>query len=181
MEKVIEFLRAVGRLKGIPRTGWVEAEIKEPESVADHCFRTVVLAMVTADIRGLNTEKALRMAILHDLAEAETGDLTPEQKDLMGSGYSREERRAMEGILSLLPKALDRKYRTLWHEYHDSSSPEAVIVKQADRLEMLLQALEYEEKGADASRLVHFWDTKIEDPILSELLRPEIEKRRGRV
>jgi 5'-deoxynucleotidase YfbR-like HD superfamily hydrolase len=74
-EDLLEFLRNAGDLKMIPRTGWVQAGIKEPESVADHSFRMTLLAMVLSDQMGLDTEKVVRMALIHDLAESRTGDL----------------------------------------------------------------------------------------------------------
>lgn len=106
IEGLIDFLSIVGRLKRLPRTGWVEAGIKEPESVADHSFRTAVLAMIPADLEGLDSDKVMRMALLHDLAEVETGDLTPDQKSERGGAYASEERRASGRVLSPLPKAL---------------------------------------------------------------------------
>ena len=69
MEGILEFLRAVGGLKGLTRRGWLEAGIKNPESVAEHSYRTAVLAMILADLQGLDAEKAIRMALLHDMAE----------------------------------------------------------------------------------------------------------------
>ena len=71
MKDIIGFLRAVGRLKGLPRTGWLEAGVKRPESVAEHSYKTAVFAMVLADLQGLDAERAMRMALIYDLAEAE--------------------------------------------------------------------------------------------------------------
>lgn len=180
MDGIIEFLRAVGRLKGLPRTGWLEAGVKNPESVAEHSHRTAVIAMVLADLQGQDAEKAMRMALLHDLAEAETGDLTPEQKRHRELDYMRDEEEAMTRILSILPKPLAERYRSLWGEYCMRASPEAETAVQADKLEMLLQALEYEEAGMDPLRLDRFWHTKVGGGLPSELVRMMMEKRRGR-
>jgi putative hydrolase of HD superfamily len=170
-EGLIDFLSTVGRLKRLPRTGWMEAGIKEPESVADHSFRTAVLAMVLADLEGLDSDKAMRMALLHDLAEAETGDLTPDQKSEMGAAYASEERRASERILSTLPKALSGAYTSLLVEYNRGESAEALAVARADRLEMLLQALEYEGESVDKVGLERFWRTDVDGGLGSDLLR----------
>lgn len=177
---MIEFIKIVGELKGVPRTGWIDVGVEEPESVADHCFRTTVISMVLADLRGLDAEKVVRMSLLHDLAESVTGDLTPGQKAIRGAALVREEEDAVRKALSNLPGILSERYGSLWAEYREGLSPEAMVVVESDRADMLIQALEYEERGADASKLRRFWDTKIEDPILSELLGPEMEKRRGR-
>jgi len=52
--------------------------LKNPESVADHAYCVAAIAMVLSDSKKLDSEKILKMAILHDLAESITGDLTPE-------------------------------------------------------------------------------------------------------
>lgn len=180
MEGIIEFLRTVGRLKGLARAGWLEAGVENPESVAEHSFRTTVLAMVLADFQGLDAEKAMRMALLHDLGEAETGDLTPEKKRRRGPAYARDEDEAMTRILSTLPKPLAERYRSLWEEYCERASPEAETAIQADKVEMLLHALEYEEEGIDPSRLNNFWHVEVGGGLASELVRAMMEKRRDR-
>jgi len=155
-EDFLEFLRNVGDLKRIPRTGWVQAGIKEPESVADHSFRTTLLAMVLSDQMGLDTEKVVRMALIHDLAESMTGDLTPSQKL---NDHSENEADAMAGILSLLPRGLGDRYMGLWDEYEAQKTPEAKLVHNSDRIEMLVQALEYEDGSVN---LDQFWDTHVD-------------------
>jgi putative hydrolase of HD superfamily len=177
MEGLLEFLKNVGKLKSIPRTGWVESGIQEPESVADHSFRTAVLAMLLADLQGLDSGKAAKMALLHDLAEALTGDLTPENKSQMGVAFLTEEEEAMEQLLSNLPRVVAESYKALWGELRRGSSPEAKVVALADKAEMLLQASEYEGEGVDPSRLERFWHSVVGDGLASELLR-EIRKRR---
>ncbi|MGQ9680427.1 MAG: HD domain-containing protein [Candidatus Bathyarchaeia archaeon] len=179
IEGVGEFLRIVGRLKRLPRTGWVEARIKDPESVADHSFRMTILAMVLSDLEGLNTEKVIRMALLHDVAEAETGDLTPEAKAGMGGEYVRREEEAFRSILDRLPEHLAEGYLSLVEEYRSASTPEARAVSEADRAEMLLQALEYGSEGGDPSSLMRFWETGVGDPLLKELLGHEKQKKKG--
>jgi putative hydrolase of HD superfamily len=177
-EGLIDFLSTVGRLKRLRRTGWVESGVGDPESVADHSFRTAVLAMVLADLDGLDSAKTMRMALLHDLAEAETGDLTPDQKMGMGAAYASEERRALKRCLSTLPRALSARYSVLLVEYNRRESAEARVVTQADRLEMLLQALEYEESGVEGERLERFWLTDVPDGFASQILDGLREKLR---
>jgi len=162
-----------GRLKSIPRTGWLQAGIDSPETVAEHTYRTALLSMVMADIQGLDTDRALRMSLLHDLAEAETGDLTPEQK---GEDHQKLEAEALNSLLSLLPKQIADRYRSLWEEYEEASSPEAKLVHQADKLEMVLQALEYEEAGASPEGLGRFFEVEIEEGLPSEILG-ELKRR----
>lgn len=172
-EDLLEFLRNAGDLKMIPRTGWVQAGIKEPESVADHSFRMTLLAMVLSDQMGLDTEKVVRMALIHDLAESRTGDLTPSQKP---NDHSENESNAMEEILSLLPRGLGDRYMGLWEEYEMKETPEARLVHNADRIEMLVQAHEYEDGSVN---LDQFWGTQV-DPEYQEIVDALKTLRKGR-
>lgn len=156
-EDILEFLRDVGELKMIPRTGWVQAGVKEPESVADHSFRTTLLAMILSDQMGLDTEKVVRMALIHDLAESRTGDLTPSQKP---DDHSENESNAIGEMFSRLPRRLGARYTGLWEEYEAKETPEARLVHNADKIEMLVQALEYEDGVVN---LDQFWGAHIDD------------------
>jgi putative hydrolases of HD superfamily len=172
---LIDFITEVGKLKMLPRTGWVECGVPDPESVADHSFRVALIAMVLADGRGLDTLKTMRMALLHDLAEAETGDLTPPQKEADPAGFKRAEEAAMQRILEKLPPA----YIGAWREFSEGSSEEARLVKDADKLEMVIQAAEYQGSGGDGAKLMRFWHAEI-NGAEAKSIRDTIKIRSGR-
>ncbi len=173
MEGLLKLLKAAGVLKRVIRSGWAKVGVENPESVAEHSYRTALLAMLLADLEGFNAERAMRMALLHDLAESMTGDLTPEEKRRLGESYRMREEEAMRHLLRGLPEGLRRRYLELWKEYRRCETPEARLVHMADGLEMVLQALEYEEEGIEAKRLDRFWRWKGEGAAsrLYELLR----------
>lgn len=80
VSNVIEFFKAANNLKWIERRGWVaKVGVKQPESVADHCYLTALMCMVFADLKNLNSSKVIKMALLHDLAESIVGDYMPEE------------------------------------------------------------------------------------------------------
>ncbi|KAJ4910011.1 HD domain protein [Raphanus sativus] len=70
-----------------PRAGWVKRELKNPESIADHMYRMGLMALVSTDIPGVNRDKCMKVAIVHDIAEAILGDITPT------CGISKEEKK----------------------------------------------------------------------------------------
>ncbi len=117
--------------------------------------------MILSDTTGLDTLKTVRMALIHDLAESTIGDLTPRQKQ---DNHDELETNAMNKILSSLPEDVRELYIETWNEYQRNESPEARLVHNADKLEMLYQAKEYEKTGVN---LDQFWETKID---------PEYEK-----
>jgi len=156
----VDFLVEAGKLKRLLRTGWVKAGVPHPESVADHSYRTALIAMLFADLGGLDGGKMIRMALLHDLAEAEVGDLTPTQKEA-NPIWKLNEKKAVEHLTGFLPPDLAMRYESIIEEYNKDASEEAHLVHSADKLEMLLQAVEYVSVVKDEERLmrlrhVHF-------------------------
>jgi len=175
---LLEFFSRAGKLKGVERTGWVEAGVPSPESVADHSYRTTLMAVIIAEAEGLDPLKAAKMALIHDLAEAETGDLTPAQKSLEGEAHKRAEDAAMRSIVGLLPGKLTASFIELWREYEGLDSPEARLVHDVDRLEMLLQASEYENSGGEPARLERFWRVEVGRGLASDLAGEVRNKRK---
>lgn len=158
--KIISFLTELMRLKAVPRMGWLLRGVRDVESVADHSYGVAFVAMLLADLaqrQGLepNVEKVLRMALLHDLTEARTGDLPNTVKGYFDKGalHAADERAADEMLSAL--GAIGEEYLLLRQEYEQRLSLEARIVKAADKLDLLLQAREYEKGGAQ--NLQEFW------------------------
>lgn len=145
---MIEFFLTACRLKRVKRKGWlVKANVsrEDAESVADHSYMLALIAMIIADIKGLDTCKTMRMALLHDIAESITGDYMPEeieQKEKRMLEYD-----AMLKLLTMLPEGLRDEYSRLWDEYLNCRSEEARLVHELDKVEMVIQARCYEDIG----------------------------------
>jgi putative hydrolases of HD superfamily len=141
---MLDFLLTCGNLKRIKRTGWLNHGIKEAESIADHMHRMSILAMSLKD-PNIDKYKLIKMAIVHDLAEAVAGDITPDQ------GVSKEAKFKLEfdGIqlfkAQLNGSPFSLEIESLWLEYENGTSPEAKVCKDFDKYEMILQAFEYEK------------------------------------
>ncbi|KAK0525962.1 hypothetical protein OC834_004980 [Tilletia horrida] len=147
-EGVLKFMHRIGKLKSNKRTGWFHHRVEKPESIADHMYRMGVLAMLcAADDSGLDVGKCVMLALVHDMAEAEVGDLTPRDK-VDKEEKTRREADAMEYLtFDLLGGSrAGQRIESLWQEYEARSSPEARLVKDLDRFELCLQALEYERE-----------------------------------
>ncbi len=150
------------RLKRLERTGWMLRGLPlGTESVAAHSFGVAVTAMVVADeliARGvsLDIEKLLRMALLHDWAEARVGDMPKTGTQYFGASTRREaETTAFTDMVRGLgvPETL---YRELYDDYEQRSSSEAQLVKAADVIDLLVQVLALERAGAQG--LDEFWE-----------------------
>lgn len=167
---LVNFFEMSGRLKRIPRSGWVNVGIDSPESVADHTFRTAILCMIFSDLESLDELKMLQMALIHDLPEAITGDLTPSERTSMAK---KREEEAMKKLLCLLPERQRVKYGNVWREYEECKTAEAKAVRQLEKLEMALQAKEYERAELTKESLERFFksaEKAIVSPTIKRLL-----------
>ncbi|MBR6021405.1 MAG: HD domain-containing protein [Kiritimatiellae bacterium] len=141
---LVAALIEANRLKTLFRQGWLRAGVDPAhcESVADHSFGVAILSLFLADAHfpALDRTKILLLALLHDFGEIYAGDIVPGKMSLADKHDL--ERAAVERVFAKLPNGAE--YIALWQEYEDQSSPEAVLVKQVDRLEMGVQAVAYE-------------------------------------
>ncbi|VDC06101.1 unnamed protein product [Peniophora sp. CBMAI 1063] len=158
-EDRLAFFHILERLKTQKRTGWVDNGIPNAESISDHMYRMAVLAMCTSDTK-LDVAKCVMLAVVHDLAEAQVGDIAPRE------GTPKEEKRRLEAeamhnfvheMLHDSPAA--QRIMALWQEYEERETPEAKFVKDLDLFEMAAQASEYEK--AHGKDLQPFFDSSV--------------------
>ncbi|CAA2967161.1 Hypothetical predicted protein [Olea europaea subsp. europaea] len=140
----IDFLTLCHRLKTTKRKGWINHDIKGPESIADHMYRMALMALIADDLPGVNRERCIKIALVHDIAEAIVGDITPSD-GVPKEEKSRREQAALNEMCEVLGGGMRaEEIQELWQEYENNSSLEANLVKDFDKVEMILQALEYE-------------------------------------
>jgi len=192
-KSTIDFLTMARGLKTTPRTGWIRQRAgPRIESVADHSWRMSLMAMVAAssassEQQSYDVNRCVKIALVHDLAEATVGDITPH----CGVSDATKHELELAAITSMTdqlsgnvstnatsPVAAD--ILELWKEYEAGETPEAKLVKDMDKLEMILQALEYETDGKNEDSLDGFFDStrnKWRTPI-GKAWGEEIERRR---
>lgn len=175
---MLEFLLLVGRLKRIPRTGWVYKHIPNPESISDHMYRLGILSMLFKSDPSVNVSRMIELSLVHDLAESIAGDITPHDNVSSEEKHALE-KAAMDEICRAIPEpALQDYFKACWLEYENNASPEAELVHQMDKLEMLIQAYEYETLDqADCTEFFTSARHKIKHPKLTAILH-NIEQRR---
>ncbi|MBI2515005.1 HD domain-containing protein [Candidatus Wolfebacteria bacterium] len=171
MNELVDFFIEIGKLKKMKRRGWVINQIRNPESIGDHIFRTTIMAWILGQKKGgLKIERILKMALVHDLCEIYAGDTTPydsilpkdkkELKNLMQTWprfsdskkkelaleKHKKEWQALVKLTSKLEPKLRQEIINLWLDYEEGLTKEGRFLHQADRSENLLQALEYWKK-----------------------------------
>ncbi|TKX53905.1 HD family hydrolase [Halorubrum sp. SP3] len=161
-DDALDAVLAAYDLKDERRTGWQLRGVDDPESVAAHSWGVAYLVVALGDrFRGglpsVDLDRALRLAVVHDVAEAETGDVATRAADVADRGddatrpdstadaVDREakvaaERDAIRDLAGPLPERL----RDAWEAYEARESPEAILVKECDLLDTCLQAVVYE-------------------------------------
>lgn len=143
---VLRLLSRLHRLQALPRIGWVVSGISQPESIAAHLYEVALVALWLAESidEPVDVERVLRIALLHDVAEAVTTDIPAPVKRLIGTdAVHRAERQAAALVLEHAPDS----WLDAVHEYDDHETLEARIVKAADTIQMLARALAYEHVG----------------------------------
>ena len=141
MDRIVKFLFEVGMLKRTPRSGWQFLD-GGSESVAEHVYRTTMIAFVLAGLDGtVDTDRVVRLALVHDLPEARTGDLNYVNQKYV----TADEARAADDMTRGLP--FGEELSQLMAEYRNESSPEAILAHDADQLEMLLELKEKVDSG----------------------------------
>jgi putative hydrolases of HD superfamily len=199
---MLDFLHAVGALKNLPRQGWLDRRISAPESVADHIYRVTMMAWALGSAAGLDTQRLVKLALVHDLPEAIAGDATP-YLDIVSGGtevdravatwrevmtaedVAAAKRRKHEAeaaglaeLCAMLRGSLADELTELWEEYAERRSPEARFAAEVDKLEALLQAIEYRDAGqpADVENFLASAREAVEHPVLRGFLE-ELEAR----
>ncbi|MFQ5781602.1 MAG: HD family hydrolase [Nitrosopumilus sp.] len=174
----LDFFKIAANLKKIPRQGWIDKlALDNPESVADHSYSMAVMSMIISDLENYNSEKILKMVLLHDLAESKIGDYTPDEIDK--EKKTQLENNAFKEIIRQLPESIKSQYLQIWDEYQENTSHESKIVHQIDRLEMVLQAKIYQKSGYSKKKLELFFEsakTDITEPKLKELFTEIIKE-----
>ncbi|XP_046643347.1 5'-deoxynucleotidase HDDC2-like [Daphnia pulicaria] len=141
--KVLEFCQFMGRLKHLPRTGWVIRDIPNCETVAGHMYRMAMLTFLL-ETKDVDIQRCLKMCLVHDMAESIVGDLTP-HCGVSVEDKHRQEEEAMETLIKLVPELSGEDMKSLFMEYENQETQEAILVKDLDRFDMICQAYEYEE------------------------------------
>ncbi|WP_281194530.1 HD family hydrolase [Halorubrum sp. F4] len=150
-DAAIDAILGAYALKDEGRTGWQLRGVDAPESVAAHTWGVAYLVLALGDrfredLPGVDLDRALRLAVVHDVAEAETGDVATRADSTADrvdhASKEATERAAMVDLAGPLPDDV----RDAWEAYEARETPEAVLVKECDLLDTCLQAVLYERE-----------------------------------
>ncbi|KAJ5519344.1 hypothetical protein LT330_008721 [Penicillium expansum] len=148
-ESPVPFFHLIERLKTTKREGWRRFGINDGESISDHMYRMSIMTMMAPPTLAakINIPRCIKMALIHDMAEALVGDITPVD------GVSKPEKARREAsvmdyittnLLGKVPGCTGGEIKEIFEEYEADESDEAHFVHDIDKMELLLQMVEYE-------------------------------------
>ncbi|KAI3538115.1 HD domain-containing protein, partial [Colletotrichum filicis] len=149
----LPYFHLIERLKTTKREGWRRFGIARGESIADHMYRMSLLSMLAPPALAprLDLARCMKMCLIHDMAESLVGDITP----VDGVAKPEKNRREAETMDFITKNLLGSVYggipgaeiREIWQEYEDSQTLNSHYVHDLDKMELLLQMMEYEKRG----------------------------------
>lgn len=144
MSSFLKLFHATERLKKEPRRAFKSNGL--PDTVAEHSWRVCLMTLVLSmTVSGIDRDKCLKLALLHDLPETYAGDVY--RLDLTAqAGRHNVEEAALKKLVALVPGSTAEEIFGLWHEFEAGTSREARFIRLIDRLEVLLQ---HNEAGVD--------------------------------
>ena len=190
MEQLVNFFSQIAKLKNAQRRGWMAHRIKRAETTADHVFRVAILSWVLNKKKGLDEEKVLKTALVHDLCEVYGGDETPydpllpkninflssvkvqkilekwpkftaeQKKEKFRIKYKRE-LLGLNKLIKTLPPPLKKEILELWKDFEQGLTKEGRFVKQIDKMENFLQGMEYLKEQRKIN--YRLWDRWIQE------------------
>lgn len=210
LKKILDFshilhsVKNILRFKGMP--GWEETTIDRWDSVAEHCFRLAILVVLLAPRlkEKISVERALKMALAHDLVEIYAEDFHPIQSHNGAGGHAfnqdayeekiKRERDAAQRLFSHLPEQEQAEFHDLWEDYARTkldpanASPEGRLVYGLDKLEAAIQIVDYApgfsnwvstERSREYTTKWASYDAVLNE--FNDLVQSEMDKKAGRL
>lgn len=167
---LVALFQNIGTVKRLRQRGFVLRNIPCPTTVGNHAFREVLVGWIIADTgkSGLNSDRIIKIGLVHDLVGGYAGDLTPyepfikknkehdlhevfekwirlskKDKERFYKNQRIEERKALKKLTRYLAPTLAQEISLLWKEYEQGTTNEGRFVQQLDMLENFFQATEY--------------------------------------
>ena len=130
---IVEFIRELDKLKGIERKTR-PLHLSRFENSAEHSWQLALMAMSPSRFAAVpvNLERVIRMLLLHDIGEIDTGDTIVYATEGLEQRKAAEEA-AVKRICGMLPDEIGASYVALWLEFEEARTPEAKFAHAMDR------------------------------------------------
>ena len=136
LKSQMHFLAEADKLKTILRQTYITDKTRQ-ENSAEHSWHFALTALTLYDycgIEGVDINRVIKMALIHDLVEIYAGD-TPAYDEKGNEDKDEREKEAADKLFSLLPEEQATLYRSLWEEFDRMETPDAIYSSAVDRLQ----------------------------------------------
>ena len=164
-QKIVNFFFEILHLKRVQRSGLTTIGITDIDSVAEHVCLASQIAYILGKMEGVNAEKAALMTLFHDNGEARVFDVCLLQRLYLNNANQSESRAFLDQIKEIPG---ENEIKALYQEFIDKKTAEAQIAREADKLELAVQAKLYINRGDKDAQL---W---------IDTLRPSIQSESGK-
>jgi putative hydrolases of HD superfamily len=178
MYTLIKFYRDIDKIKHIERRGWSDINIKGiKDTIASHSYGASLLAWVLSKRENLNEDKLIKLLLIHDLIMAHINDFTPKNKEY--SSKKEIENESIEKLLKNVPKEIKEEFTSLFNEYQEEKTEEAILARECDKLDTLFQALMYSErlKKDELAKFISRYKSKFKSKAGKAILK-DLEKEK---
>jgi putative hydrolase of HD superfamily len=142
------FLFEMGHLKHLPRAGWLLLGVPQPETVAEHSFRVGVVGIALATMEGADVGRTAALCLMHDAHETRIGDVPSVGRAYVTTAVPEA---VAAHQTSGMPDDVAKVFQDLVAEYEAEETLESRVAHDADKIETLIQAIEYQTRGHDAA------------------------------
>lgn len=142
---VASFAYELGVMKRLRRSGWWQVGVRDPESVSEHSLRVAQLAALIAAEEGADPARSSFLGIWHDSQETRICDLPHSARRYLATMPDNEQ--ITRDQLAELPESLAKSILDAVIEYEAAETAAAICARDADKLECLIQAVEYRQAG----------------------------------
>jgi putative hydrolase of HD superfamily len=157
MSDLEELFKVIDEIKHSERQGWKDIGVDRPrDTIASHSLGASITGWILSEKEGLNSEKVVKMLLIHDLIMAYIPDYTPEDEEY--ESKQEFERQKLEELYETVPEEISSEFKSLLEELRERKTKEAQIAKEADKLDTLMQASSY-NKETDGDTLKQFLET----------------------
>ena len=186
-----EIMNKFGQAANIKRTGWVDMNINNPENIIEHMYNCWLMAMLylpnTYEMMEYDKNLILKMLLVHDLGETQTGDITRPQKEKNRQYYDQQERLVMQSLLlsGTYPDSAElNEYFDSWNAWDYKQGINYQVAKDIDNLQTIYQFCQYclSEPQIATKDNIHYWlqglnefETDIVKNIAGDLIVDNIE------
>lgn len=141
----LAFLQEAAKLSHVLRATTL-CDGSRRENSGEHSWHVALFALVMADQAGpgVSIDRVIRMLLIHDLVEIDTGDTPIHSANGTAHGGAdvlAAEQAAATRIFGLLPPAQAAEFRALWEEFEAAETPDAIFAKSIDRVQPVVANL----------------------------------------